>query len=86
TTRSSRSPVRREQPSRRGNKQLKQAFLPSAFAALPDPVSRTHHDKKTSQGKHRTQALRRPARRRTDVLFALLRDDTLHEPQPAPSA
>ncbi|MGP3972881.1 transposase [Streptomyces sp. 8N114] len=39
-TRSSGSSIRAEQSSRRGNKQLKRAFLLSAFAALADPVSR----------------------------------------------
>ncbi|MFI5635719.1 IS110 family transposase, partial [Streptomyces sp. NPDC051664] len=34
-----------------------------------------------SQGKHHTQALLRPARRRADFLFAMLRDGTFCEPQ-----
>ncbi|MEY2229357.1 IS110 family transposase [Streptomyces sp. BF23-19] len=85
-TRSSGSSIRGEQPSRRGNKQLKRAFFLSAFAALADPTSRAYYDKKISQGKHHTQALLCLARRRADVLFALLRDGTFYEPQPAPSA
>ncbi|MDQ0945989.1 transposase [Streptomyces sp. V1I1] len=85
-TRSSGSSIRGEQPSRRGNKQLKRAFFLSAFAALADPTSRTYYDKKISQGKHHTQALLCLARRRADVLFAMLRDGTFYEPQPAPSA
>lgn len=82
-TRSSGSSIRGEQPSRRGNKQLKRAFFLSAFAALSDPVSRAYYDKKTAQGKHHTQALLCLARRRADVLFAMLRDGTFYEPQPA---
>ncbi|MFI6937063.1 IS110 family transposase [Streptomyces sp. NPDC050287] len=82
-TRSSGPSIRGEQPSRRGNKQLKRAFFLSAFAALADPVSRTYYDKKTAQGKHHTQALLCLARRRADVLFAMLRDGTFCEPQPA---
>ncbi|MFI6527677.1 IS110 family RNA-guided transposase [Streptomyces uncialis] len=85
-TRSSGSSIRGEQPSRRGNKQLKRAFFLSAFAALADPASRTYYDKKIAQGKHHTQALLCLARRRADVLFAMLRDGTLYEPQPARSA
>jgi transposase len=85
TTRSSGSSIRGEQPSRRGNKQLKRAFFLSAFAALADPTSRSYYDKKISQGKHHTQALLCLARRRADVLFAMLRDGTFYEPQPAPS-
>jgi transposase len=41
-TRSSGSSIRGEQPSRRGNKQLKQAFFLSAFAALGNPASRAY--------------------------------------------
>lgn len=85
-TRSSGSSIRGEQPSRRGgNKQLKRAFFLSAFAALADPVSRTYYDRKIAQGKHHTQALLRLARRRADVLFAMLRDGTFYDPQPAPT-
>ncbi|MFE3316176.1 transposase, partial [Embleya sp. NPDC059213] len=81
-TRSSGSSIRGEKPSRRGNKQLKRAFFLSAFAAPADPASRSYHDRKIAQGKHHTQAPLRLARRRTDVLFAMLRDGTFHEPRP----
>jgi len=67
------------------NKQLKRAFFPSAFAALADPASRAYYDKKIAQGKHHTQALLRLARRRADVLFAMLRDGTYYEPRPTRS-
>ncbi|MBC9719735.1 IS110 family transposase [Streptomyces sp. TRM66268-LWL] len=83
TTRSSGSSIRGEQQSRRGNKQLKRAFFLSAFAALSDPASRTYYDKKIAQGKHHTQALLCLARRRADVLFAMLRDGTFYAPRPA---
>lgn len=56
-TRSSGSSIRGEQPSRRGNEQLKQAFFLSSFAALDDPASRAYYDKKIAQGKHHTQAV-----------------------------
>lgn len=82
-TRNSGSSIRGEQPSRRGNKQLKRAFFLSAFAALSDPASRAYYDKKIAQGKHHTQALLCLARRRADVLFAMLRDGTFYEPQPS---
>ncbi len=85
-TRSSGSSIRGEQPSRRGNKQLKRAFFLSAFAALGDPASRAYYDKKIAQGKHHTQALLCLARRRADVLFAMLRDGTFYDPRPAPTA
>jgi hypothetical protein len=83
TTRSSDSSIRGEQPSRRGNKQLKRAVFLSAFAALADPASRAYDDKKIAQGPHHTQALLCLARRRADVLLAMLLDGTFYEPQPA---
>ncbi|MEW2574598.1 IS110 family transposase [Streptomyces sp. NPDC047070] len=85
TTRSSGSSIRGEQQSRRGNKQLKRAFFLSAFAALSDPASRAYYDKKIKEGKHHTQALLCLARRRADVLFAMLRDGTFYQP-PTPIA
>lgn len=84
--RSSGSSIQGEQPSRRGNKLLKRAFFLSAFVALGDPASRAYYGRKIAQGKHHTQALLRLARRRADVLFAMLRDGTFHEPQLAGSA
>lgn len=62
--------------------------LPITFwcPATGRPASRTYYDKKISQGKHHTQALLCLARRRADVLFAMLRDGTFYDPQPAPSA
>lgn len=82
-TRNSGSSIRGEQPSRRGNKQPKRAFLLSVFAALGDATSRAY-DKKIAQGKHHTQALLCLARRRADVLFAMLRDGTFYEPPTHP--
>ncbi|MEV4744729.1 IS110 family transposase [Streptomyces sp. NPDC049555] len=82
-TRSSGSSIRGEHPARRGNKQLKRAFFLAAFASLADPVSRTYYDKKIAQGKHHTQAILCLARRRVDVLFAMLRDGTFYESRPA---
>lgn len=79
-TRRSGSSIRGEHPSRRGNKQLKRALFLSAFAALRDPVSRAYYARKISQGKRHNQALIALARRRCDVLFAMLRDGTVYSP------
>jgi len=79
-TRRSGSSIRGELPSRRGNKQLKRAMFLSAFAALRDPISRAYYTRKISQGKRHNQALIALARRRCDVLFAMLRDGTLYNP------
>jgi transposase len=79
-TRRSGSSIRGELPSRRGNKQLKRAMFLSAFAALRDPISRAYYTRKINQGKRHNQALIALARRRCDVLFAMLRDGTLYCP------
>jgi len=79
-TRRSGSSIRGELPSRRGNKQLKRAMFLSAFAALRDPISRAYYTRKITQGKRHNRALIALARRRCDVLFAMLRDGTLYRP------
>ncbi|MER8188655.1 transposase, partial [Kitasatospora sp. NPDC094015] len=79
-TRSSGSSIRGEHPSHRGNKQLKRAFYLAAFASLSQPESRAYYEKKRRQGKHHIGALVCLARRRIDVLFAMLRDGTFYEP------
>ena len=80
-TRRSSSSVRGEHPSIRRNKVLKWALFLSAFAALQDPVSRTYYNRKIIQGKPHNQALIALARRRCDVLYALLRDGTIYQAQ-----
>ena len=78
-TRRSGSSIRGEHPSRRGNKILKRTMFLSAFAALRDPESRAYYNRKIAQGKRHNQALIALARRRSDVLFAMLRDGTLYQ-------
>ncbi|MFJ9448393.1 IS110 family transposase [Kitasatospora sp. NPDC101235] len=85
-TRNSGSSIRGERPSRRGNKQLKRAFYLAAFAALSQPESRAYYDTKRRQGKHHVAALVCLARRRIDVLFAMLRDGTLYQAPEASAA
>jgi transposase len=85
-TRRSGTSIRGERPPRGGNKQLKRALFLSAFAALADPTSRAYYDRKRAAGKRHNAALICLARRRVDVLFAMLRDGTLYQPQPAPAA
>ncbi|MGW3252280.1 IS110 family transposase [Streptomyces fungicidicus] len=83
-TRNSGSSIRGEHPSRRGNKQLKRAFYLAAFASLSQPESRAYYDRKRREGKHHVAALVALARRRIDVLFAMLRDGTFYQP-PTPA-
>ena len=78
-TRRSGSSIRGEHPPRGGNKVLKRALFLSAFAALSDPVSRAYYDRKIAQHKRHNEALIALARRRCDVLYAMLRDGTLYQ-------
>ncbi|PWJ57288.1 transposase IS116/IS110/IS902 family protein [Rathayibacter iranicus NCPPB 2253 = VKM Ac-1602] len=80
-TRRSGSSIRGEHASRRGNKLLKRALFLSAFAALRDPVSRAYYDRKIAQGKRHNEALIALARRRCDVLHAMIRDGSLYHPR-----
>lgn len=82
-TRRSGTSIRGEHPSRAGNKNLKRALFLSAFAALHDPTSRAYYDRKRAQGKKHNAALICLARRRCDVLYAMLRDGTLYQPPAA---
>ncbi|MEU6138107.1 IS110 family transposase [Nocardioides sp. NPDC047086] len=85
-TRRSGTSIRGEHPSRAGNKQLKRAFFLAAFAALHDPTSRAYYDRKRAQGKKHNAALVCLARRRIDVLHAMLKHGTLYEDRSAPAA
>jgi transposase len=65
---------------RGGNKTLKRVFYQSAFASLRSaPESRAFYDRKRAEGKRHTQALIALARRRVNVLWAMLRDGTTFE-------
>jgi transposase len=69
---------------RGGNKTLKRVFYQSAFASLRStPESRAFYDRKRAEGKRHTQALIALARRRVNVLWAMLRDGTTFESRSA---
>jgi len=85
-TRRSGSSIRGEHPSRGGNKHLKRALFLSAFAALHDPDSRAYYDRKRAAGKKHNAALICLARRRVDVLHAMLRNGTYYQAKPAAAA
>ena len=55
---------------------MKRALYLSAFAALRDPTSRAYYDRKRAERKSHQHALLALARRRCDVLFAMMRDNT----------
>jgi transposase len=69
---------------RGGNKVLKRVFYQSAFASLRSaPESRAFYERKRAEGKRHTQALIALARRRVNVLWAMLRDGTTFESRSA---
>jgi len=78
--------IRGEHPARSGNRKLKRALFLSAFAALHDPTSRAYYDRKRTEGKKHNAALICLARRRCDVLFAMLKHKTLYQPPAAHAA
>lgn len=65
---------------RGGNKTLKRVFYLSAFASLSLPASRAFYDRKRGEGKKHHQAVIALARRRVNVLWAMLRDGTEFDP------
>ncbi|WP_116104308.1 IS110 family transposase [Amycolatopsis thermalba] len=86
-TRSSGTSIKGEHPTRNGNRKLKRAFFLAAFAALHDPTSRAYYQRKRDEGKKHNAALICLARRRCDVLYAMLRNGTHYRhPPPAPAA
>lgn len=80
-TRRSGTSIRGEHPSRSGNKHLKRALFLSAFAALHDPDSRTYYDRKRAAGKKHNAAIICLARRRVDVLHAMLKTGSYYQPK-----
>ena len=69
---------------RGGNKVLKRVFYQSAFSSMRAvPESRAFYDRKRAEGKRHTQAVITLARRRVNVLWAMLRDGTTFESRSA---
>jgi transposase len=72
---------------RRYDRRLLRVFYLSALSALKScPASRTYYDRKRGEGKTHIQAMLSLARRRLNVLWAMLRDGTTYTPVPATSA
>ena len=85
-TRQSGTSVRGESQSRRGNHRLKNAMFLAAFASLRSPASKTFYDRKRAEGKKHNAAVICPARRRCDVILAMLRDlETYRAPATTPT-
>jgi transposase len=71
--------IRGNRPTRFGNHRLKNAFFLAAFSSLKHPPSRTYYDRKRKEGKRHTQAILCLARRRVDVLHAMLTSHTHYQ-------
>lgn len=73
-TRQSGTSIRGESQSRRGNHRLKNAMFLAAFASLRSPESKAFYDRKRAEGKKHNAAVICLARRRCDVILAMLRN------------
>jgi transposase len=69
---------------RGGNRVLKRVFYQSAFSSMRAvPESRAFYDRKRREGKRHAQAVIALARRRVNVLWAMLRDGATFEARSA---
>lgn len=81
-TRQSGHSIRGEHAPRGGNRRLKSALFLSAFSVLrSDPLSRAYYDRKRAEGKRHNAALLCLARRRCDVLYAMLKNTSPYQPR-----
>ncbi len=78
-TRQSGTSIRGEKRSRRGNHRLKNALFLAAFCSLRHPPSRAFYDRKRAQGKKHNAAVICLARRRCDVILAMLKSGTAYD-------
>ena len=70
-----------------GNHRLKRIFYGSAFCALTNgPASKTFYARKRKEGKTHHQAVIALARRRINVLHAMLRNHRAYDPRHARAA
>jgi len=67
----------------RYHRPLRRALYLSALVAIRcDPAARAYYQRKRAEGKRPIQATICLARRRTNVLWALLRDNRTWQPEP----
>jgi len=69
--------------ARGGNKRLKKVMYHAAFVSIRcDDRARAFYEKKRAEGKRHHQAIIALARRRTDVLYAMLVHESLYVSEP----
>jgi transposase len=69
-----------KRPRRYNRRLLRACYLSALISIRTDPASRTYYDRKRAEGKRHTQAVLALARRRLNVLWAMLRDHTTYQP------
>ena len=79
-TRQSGKSINGESKSRRGNHRLKNAMFLAAFASLRAPESKAFYDRKRAEGKRHNAAVICLARRRCNVILAMLRTHQPYQP------
>jgi len=84
-TRQSGKSINGESQSRRGNHRLKNAMFLAAFASLRSPDSKAFYDRKRAEGKRHNAAVICLARRRCNVILAMINTQTpyrsSHDPE-----
>ena len=73
------SSIRGDHHQRGGNTRLKRAMYLAAFASLRRPESRNYYDRKRAEGKTHHAALICLARRRSNVLYAMLKNEATYQ-------
>lgn len=69
-----------KRPRRYNRRLLRACYLAAHIAIRTDAASRTYYDRKRAEGKRHTQAVLALARRRLNVLWAMLRDHRAYQP------
>jgi len=69
-----------QRPRRYNRRLLRACYLSALYSIRSDPASRTYYNRKRAEGKRHSQAVLALARRRLNVLWAMLRDHTTYQP------
>ncbi|HEY9266362.1 MAG TPA: IS110 family transposase [Mycobacterium sp.] len=75
-----------KRPRRYDRRLLRACYLSAQVSIRTDAASRTYYDRKRTEGKTHTQAVIALARRRLNVLWAMLRDHAAYQPTPTAQA
>jgi transposase len=68
-----------KRPRRYDRRLLRACYLAAYNSIKTSPASRTFYDRKRAEGKHHNQAVLALARRRINVLWAIIRDETVYQ-------